>query len=96
MARGVYQQAQTISAFHLGWAIGQQYIGTNAAKLSFGVLSTTDTFCWLFVMVCQGRCTLLLGPPGSGKTTFLKVLGNRLRGCNRLKVREHYACRTIE
>jgi ABC-type hemin transport system ATPase subunit len=39
----------------------------------------------VFVAV-KGRCTLLLGPPGSGKTTFLKVLGNRLRGCNRLKV----------
>jgi hypothetical protein len=51
----------------------------------------------LCMLYMQGRCTLLLGPPGSGKTTFLKVLGNRLRGCNRLQVRPalagHSNCR---
>lgn len=44
-------------------------------------------FCHCLSAVCmQGRCTLLLGPPGSGTTTFLRVLGNRMRGCSRLNV----------
>lgn len=34
----------------------------------------------------QGRTTLLLGAPGCGKSTLMRVLANRLRGCGALNV----------
>eukprot|EP00878_Enallax_costatus_P044792 GHUV01053539.1.p1 GENE.GHUV01053539.1~~GHUV01053539.1.p1 ORF type:complete len:186 (+),score=28.33 GHUV01053539.1:313-870(+) len=64
--------------------------GPKLVKAAFGVgKATTQELTILDGLngvLKPGRCTLLLGPPGSGKTTFLKVLGNRLRGCSRLQV----------
>lgn len=34
----------------------------------------------------QGRTTLLLGAPGCGKSTLMRVLADRLRGCGALNV----------
>lgn len=35
----------------------------------------------------QGRSTLLLGPPSCGKSTLMRVLANRLKGCGALDVK---------
>ena len=34
----------------------------------------------------QGRITLLMGPPGSGKSVFLKTLGGRMKPCKELRM----------
>lgn len=34
----------------------------------------------------QGRMTLLLGPPGAGKSTFLKILAGRLHATKQLRI----------
>ena len=39
------------------------------------------------VMSIQGRMCLLLGPPGSGKSTMLKALAGKIQTSNLLKVR---------
>lgn len=35
----------------------------------------------------QGRLTLLLGPPGAGKSVFMQVLSGRMTADKRLRVR---------
>ena len=35
----------------------------------------------------QGRLTLLLGPPGAGKSALLQTLGGQLLPSNRVRVR---------
>ena len=40
-------------------------------------------------VLLQGRLTLLLGPPGAGKTTMLKAISGKLRRDDSLKVPVH-------
>lgn len=40
------------------------------------------SMCMMMVFLLQGTMTLLLGGPGSGKSTLMKVLSGRLKGKN--------------
>jgi energy-coupling factor transporter ATP-binding protein EcfA2 len=44
----------------------------------------------------QGRSTLLLGPPGCGKTVFMRVLSQRLKGCDALNVAGQVGVRGVQ
>ena len=43
--------------------------------------------CRLFLRLLQGRLTLLLGPPGAGKSVLLQTLAGQLRPSSRVRVR---------